>query len=81
MKTTMDAAGRVVIPKALRRALGLGDGGEIEVSERDGVIEVRPAPVRVALEDGPSGPTLVPEQPVPALTVEQVRAILERTRR
>ena len=28
----MDRAGRLVVPKPLREALGLGDGGEVEVS-------------------------------------------------
>ena len=44
MKTTIDAAGRVVIPKALRDRAGLQAGMEIEVNLRDGLIEIAPPP-------------------------------------
>lgn len=32
MGTTVDAAGRLVIPKALRDAIGLAGGGAVEVT-------------------------------------------------
>lgn len=32
MQLAMDKAGRLVVPKALREALGLGDGGVVDVS-------------------------------------------------
>ncbi|WP_309619922.1 AbrB/MazE/SpoVT family DNA-binding domain-containing protein [Salinibacterium sp.] len=32
MKLTMDRAGRVVVPKPLRDALGMPDGGDIDIS-------------------------------------------------
>ena len=35
MKTTIDKAGRVVIPAALRESLGLGAGTELEVAVED----------------------------------------------
>ena len=35
MKTTIDKAGRVVIPAALRESLGLGGGTELEVAVED----------------------------------------------
>lgn len=35
MRTTIDKAGRLVIPRALRHRVGLGSGGEVEV-EVDG---------------------------------------------
>ncbi len=44
MKTTIDSAGRVVIPKALRDRAGLQPGMEIEVNLRDGLIEIAPPP-------------------------------------
>lgn len=44
MKTTIDRAGRVVIPKALRDRAGLQAGSEIEVNLRDGLIEIAPPP-------------------------------------
>ena len=50
MKTTIDAAGRVVVPKALRRAIGLQPGSEVEMRVSDGRIEMEPAPLDVRME-------------------------------
>ncbi len=41
MKSTIDAAGRVVIPKALRDRAGLVPGARIDFAFREGAIEVR----------------------------------------
>ena len=81
MKTTIDAAGRIVIPKALRSRLGLTGGQAIEIRERDGTIELDPAPTPMRLVDGGDGAVAVPENELPPLTDELVRATLERTRR
>jgi AbrB family looped-hinge helix DNA binding protein len=54
MKTTIDAAGRIVVPKALRDRLALAPGSEIEIEAvADGVF-LRPATTGPALvlEDG-----------------------------
>jgi AbrB family looped-hinge helix DNA binding protein len=32
MKVTMDKAGRIVVPKQLREALGMPNGGEVDIS-------------------------------------------------
>jgi AbrB family looped-hinge helix DNA binding protein len=81
MRTTIDAAGRVVLPKGLREALGLRGGQEIEVSLRDGWIQIEPisSPVRLVKR----GRVLVaePEVPLPPLTGDEVREALERVRR
>ena len=50
MKTTIDAAGRLVIPKRLRDEAGLTTGKELEVRCRDGRIEVAPAESTVRLD-------------------------------
>ena len=42
MKTTMDKAGRVVVPRALRGQVGLIDGGEVELEVEGGVIRIEP---------------------------------------
>ena len=43
MTVSIDAAGRVVIPQAVRRRLGLGAGVELELDEVDGGVLLRPA--------------------------------------
>jgi AbrB family looped-hinge helix DNA binding protein len=50
MRTTIDKAGRVVIPAALRERAGLTAGAEIEIVEDDGALRL----ARVA-----TGPKLV----------------------
>jgi AbrB family looped-hinge helix DNA binding protein len=80
MRTTIDAAGRIVVPKALREELGFAPGTELDVQAIDGRLEVR-VPSRVRIEDGPYGPRLVAEGVEPPLTVEQVRELVERERR
>jgi AbrB family looped-hinge helix DNA binding protein len=81
MRTTIDRAGRVVLPKVLREALGLRGGQEIEISLRDGGIQIEPvsAPMRLVERKG----ILVaePDVPIPPLTRDEVRDTLERVRR
>lgn len=81
MRTTIDRAGRIVIPKPLREAAGLAAGVEVEVELRDGRIELEPA--SAPMRERRVGPMLVfePVAEAPALTAEDVRDILERLRR
>ncbi len=81
MRTTIDTAGRVVIPKDLRDRLGLTGGRILEIREQDGRIEIEPAAVPMSLEEREGGPVAVPAEELPPLTDEIVRATLERTRR
>jgi AbrB family looped-hinge helix DNA binding protein len=81
MRTTIDAAGRIVVPKALRDALGLSGGKELELSARDGALEVRVAltPMRLTTRRGVS--VAVAEAEMPPLSADQVRETLEQARR
>lgn len=81
MRTTIDGAGRIVVPKAIRDSLGLSAGEEIELFERDGRIEIEAAPTRMSLQRRGGRLVAVPEKPLPPLTDEIVRATLDRTRR
>lgn len=80
MRTTMDKAGRLVVPKALRERLGLPWGGAVVLVERDGVLELSQAPVEVRVEQRDYGPVLVADDVAP-LTDDDVRDLLERVRR
>lgn len=73
MQTTMDAAGHRVVPKKLRDRLALGDGGRVEVVERDGVIEIHSVPAAVELVEGPGEPVAQPLESLPALIDADVR--------
>ncbi len=81
MRTTIDQAGRIVVPKPMRDELGLSGGQEIEITARDGHLEVDVAPVAMRLEEHGGVPAAIPSGPLPPLTAEQVREVLERTRR
>jgi AbrB family looped-hinge helix DNA binding protein len=82
MKTTIDSAGRVVIPKPLREELGLRGGEEIEVTIRDGRIELEPSfkPVQIVERDGFLAAEIEKDESAP-LTASEVRDLLERFRR
>ncbi|HVR07999.1 MAG TPA: AbrB/MazE/SpoVT family DNA-binding domain-containing protein [Thermoanaerobaculia bacterium] len=81
MRPTIDAAGRVVIPKELRNRLALVGGQELEIREREGRIELEPAGASMSLRDSGEGPVAVPAESLPPLTDEMVRETLERARR
>ena len=82
MRSTIDKAGRVVIPKALRDRAGLCAGAAIEVAFRDGHIEIEPVaePSRVRLVRRGRFLVAEPLEPVEPLTVDAVNAIIESIR-
>ena len=79
MRATIDAAGRLVVPKPLRDQLGFRPGMELEVDAVDGRLEVA-VPSSVRVEQGPHGPVFAADA-APPLTVEEVRELMERGRR
>lgn len=42
MRLTMDQAGRIVVPKALREAIGLDEGGPLDVSVYGAALHLTP---------------------------------------
>ena len=81
MRTTIDGAGRVVVPKAIRDSLGIGPGQEFDIVEREGRIELAPVGPAVTIEQRSDGPVAVSDGPIEVLTVDAVRAVVERSRR
>jgi AbrB family looped-hinge helix DNA binding protein len=81
MRTTIDSAGRLVVPKAIRDELGLTGGQAIEVEARDGSLVIEPAPTPMRLDRRGSRVTAVPDHPLPPLSANLVRDTLERVRR
>lgn len=65
MRTTIDVAGRLVIPKRIRERLGLRGNDQVEITERDGRIEIEPAPTGVELVREGSVLVARPERPLP----------------
>ena len=80
MNTTIDKAGRLVIPRPLREQAGLTPGTELTLEYRDGKIEIEPVrrPVQIARR----GSRLVLAAPpgASALNNAEVNRILEEVR-
>lgn len=81
MKATLDSAGRIVVPKALRQALGLKPGQTLDVRAGDGRLEIEIAPTPMKLSKRGKGVVAIPDRELPPLTAKQVRETLERVRR
>jgi AbrB family looped-hinge helix DNA binding protein len=81
MKAVIDRAGRIVVPKALRQALGLRPGQPLEIRAGDGRLEIEVATTPMELKKRGNRLVAVPAAKLPSLTAEQVRETLERVRR
>jgi AbrB family looped-hinge helix DNA binding protein len=81
MKAVIDRAGRIIVPKAIRQALGLKPGQPLEIRAGDGRLEIEIAATSMRLKKRGKGLVAVPQGPLPPLTAEQVRDTLERVRR
>ena len=81
MITTIDAAGRLVIPKEVRREAGLQPGMPLQVRWRDGRIEIEPAPLAVELQRRGHLTVAVPRAAVAPLRGEDVEHVRRRLRR
>jgi AbrB family looped-hinge helix DNA binding protein len=81
MRAVIDRAGRIVVPKPLRLALGLRPGQTLEIRAGDGRLEIEIASTPMQLRKRGRGVVAVPDAKLPPLTAEQVRDTLERVRR
>jgi AbrB family looped-hinge helix DNA binding protein len=80
MTVTMDAAGRLVIPKELRERAHLEPGVPLDVTLRDGRIEIAPAPREVKFVQRGRFRVAVPTEASAPLTEDTVRAVRRHLR-
>ncbi len=80
MKTTIDKAGRLVVPKAIREAAHLEPGTEVELRVVAGRVEIEPAPLDVDLERRGNLVVAVPRQSQPTLTASDVEETIAALR-
>ena len=81
MRVAIDRVGRIVIPKSMREALGIGGPTELELTERDGALELTVPYIKAHLEERDGFTVIVPDEPVRPLTSEMVNEAIERSRR
>ena len=82
MRTTIDAAGRIVVPKAIREELALYGGEELEVTAVDGRIEIEVPLTPMHMEERGEVLVAVPDRSrCHRSRTEIVRETLEKVRR
>jgi AbrB family looped-hinge helix DNA binding protein len=80
MTTTIDHAGRLVLPKAARERARLVPGMPLDVRVVDGRIEIEPAPARVSIEKRGGVWVAQPADAVPVLTHDSVQQAIDELR-
>ena len=80
MTTTIDSAGRIVIPSAIRTEAGLLAGTTVDIRIRDGVVEIEPAARSVTIVKKGKLYVAVPTEPSDPLSAETVAHVREKVR-
>ena len=80
MIITIDVAGRLVIPKAIREEAGLRPGEPLEVTLHDGRVEIVPAPRQVRIRERDGLRIAEPTGSYETLDEDTVRKTRERLR-
>jgi len=81
MRSTIDQAGRVVIPRPIRDELGWRGGEEIDIEVVDGAVTISPVTTKMTLIETDDGVVAVPETELPPLTGEVVQQTRDSIRR
>lgn len=79
-RVSIDAAGRLIVPKAVRQEAGIEPGMELEIRFREGRVEIEPVPREVRIERRGKVLVAVPDEPSEPLTEATVRKTLEELR-
>lgn len=78
-RVSIDAAGRVIVPEAVRQEAGIKPGMELEIRCREGRVEIEPVR-EVRIERHGKVLVAIPEEPAEPLTEATVRKTLEELR-
>jgi AbrB family looped-hinge helix DNA binding protein len=78
VKSAIDAAGRVVIPKPIRQVAGLKAGTALEIAYRDGKIEIEPKTSKIRLVR--KGSVLIASVPGRKLSLKEVNEWVRKSR-
>lgn len=82
MQTTIDAAGRIVVPKSLRDAMQLTPGQVVDIVFTDGRLEIDVPSTPARLVTNEHGHLVaITDQEIRPLTTDLVRDVLEQVRR
>ena len=71
----------MIVPKAMRDELGLTGGTEVEIGLVDGRVDIAPVASHIRLERKRGRLVAASDRDMPALTADDVRALLEELRR
>lgn len=77
MRTTIDGAGRIVIPKSIRERYGLAGGAQVDIVEGSTAIEISPAPLETEIIQTPDGPVARATGEPGPLRADEVRRTIE----
>lgn len=71
----------MVIPKRLREAIGVGEGGEVDIEFVDGVLMLVAPATTTRIEQRDGRPTIVTDEGLPPLRDDVVKAVRNDVRR
>jgi AbrB family looped-hinge helix DNA binding protein len=81
MRSTIDSAGRIVIPRDIRAAAGLEAGMAVEIDIHDGSVSIEPAPSEIRIVRRGKLRVAVATKPTQPLRQKVVDVTRERVRR
>lgn len=81
MRVTIDGAGRVVIPKSMRQALGLSANSEIDIVSEGGGLRLDPVDEAPRSIDRSDGLVRLSKVDGPVITDDDVRALRDELQR